>query len=132
MSTGAIYIVSQDERYLNLLRASAESLKRAMPDLPVTVFSQFPIEGPHFDNVTLVKPTCDGFYDKTRLMLESPYERTLFIDADIYVAEPFSELFTLLDRFDCAATHEEYLNTDWSNNYPRPDIPASFPEFNTG
>src|SRR2546425_12184050 len=65
-------------------------------------------------------------------MLESPYERTLFIDADIYVAEPFSELFTLLDRFDCAATHEEYLDTDWFKNYPRPDIPASFPEFNTG
>jgi len=132
MSTGAIYIVTQDERYLNLLRASAESLKRAMPDLPVTVFSQFPIQEPYFDRVVLVKAESDGFYDKARLMLESPYERTLFIDADIYVAETFSELFTLLDRFDCAATHEEYLNTDWFKNYPRPDIPASFPEFNTG
>jgi hypothetical protein len=38
----------------------------------------------------------------------------------------------LLDRFDCAATHEEYLDTDWFHQYPRPDIPASFPEFNTG
>lgn len=65
-------------------------------------------------------------------MQESPYERTLFIDADIFVVEPFPELFSLLDRFDCAATHEEYVDTDWFHHYPRPDIPASFPEFNTG
>ena len=44
MSNSVIYIVTQDECYLNLLRASVESLKRAMPKLPVTVFSQFPIE----------------------------------------------------------------------------------------
>jgi hypothetical protein len=132
MTQGAIYIVTQDERYLNLLRASAESLKRAMPGLPVTVFSQFPVAGPHFDEVRIVKAAGDGFYDKARLMLQSPYQQTIFIDADIYVAQPFSELFALLDRFDCAATHEEYLNTDWFKHYPRPDIPTSYPEFNTG
>src|SRR3974377_484715 len=55
-----------------------------------------------------------------------------FIDADIYVVEPIPELFRLLDRFDCAATHEEYLDTDWSHHYPQTEIPASFPEFNTG
>jgi hypothetical protein len=38
----------------------------------------------------------------------------------------------MLDRFDCALTHEEYLSTDWNGSYPRPDIPVSFPEFNTG
>ncbi len=132
MSQGAIYIVTQDERYLNLLRASAESLKKAMPRLPITVFSQFSVEGPHFDEVRIVKAAGDGFYDKARLMLQSPYQHTIFVDADIYVVRPFAELFTLLDRFDCAATHEEYLNTDWLNHYPRPDIPSSYPEFNTG
>ncbi len=132
MSQGAIYVVTQDQRYLNLLRASAESLKKAMPGLPITVFSQFPVEGPHFDEVRKVEAASDGFYDKARLMLQSPYQQTIFIDADIYVVRPFSELFTLLDRFDCAATHEEYLNTDWFNHYPRPDIPPSYPEFNTG
>src|SRR5215469_15445289 len=132
MSEGAIYIVTQNERYLNLLRTSLESLKTAMPELPVTVFSQFPFQSPHVDEVRMVEPTTDGFYDKARLMLESPYRRTIFIDADVYVVKPFYELFALLDRFDCAATHEEYLNTDWYNNWPRPDIPSSYPEFNTG
>jgi hypothetical protein len=41
-------------------------------------------------------------------------------------------LFSILDQFDCAATHEEYLNTDWWNYYASASIPASFPEFNTG
>src|SRR2546430_8555828 len=132
MSDGAIYIITKDERYLNLLEASAASLKRAMPDLPITVFSQFPISSANFDKVIRVNTEGDGFYDKARLMLDSPYDRTLFLDADIYVAEPVTELFALLDRFDCAATHEEYLNTDWFNDYPRPDVPMSFPEFNTG
>lgn len=149
---GAIYILTQDPRYVGLARASAESLKRAMPDLPITVFSQFPIDGPfervvqvenELDNLSSSAPatgqpgfgtlgTGDGFYDKARFMLQSPYQQTVFLDTDIYVAQPFPELFTLLDHFDFAANHEEYLNTDWFNHYPCPEIPQSFPEFNTG
>ncbi len=132
MKIGAIYIITQDSRYIELLLNSAASLKRVMPDLPVTVFSQFPIESPHFERVIRVEGSEDGFYDKTLFFQQTPYERTLFIDADIYVVEPVPELFTLLDHFDFAASHEEYLNTDWWNRYPRPDIPPSFPEFNTG
>ena len=132
MSNGAVYIITQDQRYVDLLLTSAASLKAAMPDLPITLFSQFPVESAHFEKVIRVQPSKDGFYDKTKLIRESPYDRTLFVDADIYVIESFPELFPLLDHFDCAATHEEYLNTDWHNRYPRTDIPASFPEFNTG
>lgn len=132
MKCGVIYIVTQNPKYVDLLLSSSRSLKAAMPDLPITVFSQFPVSSPNIDRVILVTPTSDAFYDKTRLMLESPYERTLFIDADTFVLGPVPELFTLLDRFDCAATHEEYVNTDWFKRCPQHDIPASFPEFNTG
>ena len=132
MTTGAIYILTQNARYLPLALESLATVKRAMPHLPVTFLSQFPVSSPLIDRVIPVAPSHDGFYDKTRLMRESPYDRTLFIDADIYAVKPFPEMFDLLDRFDCAATHEEYLDTDWFHHYLRPDIPASFPEFNTG
>lgn len=132
MSTGALYIITQDPRYVDLLLTSASSLKKAMPDLPISVFSQFPVSSALFDRVFPVDPTKDGFYDKAKLIRDSPYDRTLFIDADTCVLEPVPELFSLLDHFDCAATHEEYLDTDWHHRYPRPDIPSSFPEFNTG
>jgi hypothetical protein len=114
MPNGAIYILTQNERYVDLALQSIASLKRAMPDLPVTVFSEFPVVSPLIERVIPVEPTCDGFYDKTKLMQQSPYDRTIFVDADIFVLEPFTELFSLLDR------------------YPRSDVPSSFPEFNTG
>jgi hypothetical protein len=129
---GALYIITQDPRYVDLLLTSAASLKKAMPELPITAFSQFPVESGLFESVVRVEPSKDGFYDKSKLIQNSPYERTLFIDADTFVLEPVPELFALLDHFDCAATHEEYVSTDWHNRYPRIDIPASFPEFNTG
>lgn len=132
MTCGALYIITQNPKYSDLLLGSAASLKRVMPELPITVFSQFPVQSSLFDRVTQIESTEQGFYDKVRFMLESPYERTLFIDADTHVLTPVPELLSLLDRFDCAATHEEYVNTDWFNRYPRPDIPQSFPEFNTG
>lgn len=132
MKIGAIYIITQDSRYTAMLLNSAARLKRVMPDLPITVFSQFPLESPDFESVIRVEGSEDGFYDKTLFFQRTPYERTLFVDADIYVAEPVPELFTILDQFDGAATHEEYLSTDWWNHYPRPDIPPNFPEFNTG
>ncbi len=132
MTTGAIYILTQDARYLPLALESVATVKRVMPGLAVTFLSQFPVSSPLIERVIPVQPGHDGFYDKTRLMRESPYERTLFIDADIYAVKAFPEMFNLLDRFDCAATHEEYLDTDWFHHYARPDIPASFPEFNTG
>lgn len=132
MKIGVIYIITQDSRYTQLLLNSAASLKRAMPDLPITVFSQFPIESPNFERVIRVEGSEDGFYDKTLFFQQTPYDRTLFVDADTYIVEPVPELFAMLDQFNFAATHEEYLNTDWWNRYPRPDIPPSFPEFNTG
>jgi hypothetical protein len=53
----------------------------------------------------------DGFFDKANAILQTPYDRTLLLGTDIYVAQPVPELFPLLDRFDPAATHEEYLDT---------------------
>lgn len=89
MKNGALYIITQDPRYVGLLLNSAASLKRVMPDLPITVFSQFPIDSPAFENVVRVDGSTDGFYDKTVLMQQSPYERTLFVDGDTYFVDPF-------------------------------------------
>lgn len=132
MSRGAIYVVTQNESYLRLLNGSVESLKRVMPELEVTVFSQFPVNCADVDHVVKIEPSDDGFYDKTRILAESPYEQTLFLDTDTFVLAPVPELFELLNQFDLAVTHEEYGNTDWSNRYPHADIPQCYPEFNTG
>ncbi len=132
MQNGAIYILTQNKLYVDLALQSIASLKQKMPELPVTVFSEFPIDSPLIEQVIPVPASTNGLYEKAKLIQQSPYERTLFVDADILILEPFPEIFDLLDRFDCAATHEEYVDTDWFHHYPRPDIPSCFPEFNTG
>lgn len=129
---GIVYILTRYEKYIPIIKTSVESLKRQMPGVHVTALSEFPLDGP-FDQVIRVRShDYGGFYDKTRLMAESPYDRTIYLDCDIYVVRQFPELFSLLDRFDCALTHEEYVDTDWYQDYQRHDIPSSFPEFNTG
>lgn len=129
---GVIYILTHHDKYVPIIETSVRSVKRQMPDIAVTAFSQFPLTGP-FDNVVRVQGhEFGGFYDKTKFLASSPYERTIFLDCDIYAVEPFPELFSLLDHFDAALTHEEYVDTDWYGDYPRPDIPLSYPEFNTG
>ena len=132
MQNGAIYILTQNKLYVDLALQSIASLKKKMPDLPVTVFSEFSIDSSLIERIIPVPPSTNGLYEKAKLIQQSPYERTLFIDADILILESFPELFDLLDRFDCAATHEEYVDTDWFHHYSRPDIPSCFPEFNTG
>ena len=66
VTNDAIYIVTQDSPYTGLLLGSAASLKRVMPDLPITVLSQFPVESPLLERVNRVEGSTDGFYDKTR------------------------------------------------------------------
>jgi len=57
---------------------------------------------------------------------QSPFERTLALDADVWLAEPVPELFDLLDRFDLAATL-----APWREGHPVA-VPAAFPEHNCG
>ena len=57
---------------------------------------------------------------------QSPFERTLALDADVWLAEPVPEVFDLLDRFDLAAAY-----APWREGYPV-NVPDAFPEHNCG
>ncbi len=54
------------------------------------------------------------------------FERTLALDADVWLSEPVPEVFDILDRFDLAAAH-----APWRERYPVA-APESFPEHNCG
>jgi len=43
--------------------------------------------------------------DKILPLLDSPFNRTVFLDTDTQVCSEFFELFDLLDRFDLAVAH---------------------------
>jgi len=65
-------------------------------------------------------------------MIASPFERTLYLDADVFVMTDVTELFSLLDRFDIALAHDQERNSAHSAAIWRRPFGACFPQFNSG
>jgi hypothetical protein len=126
MSTGVIYIAT-GKKFIGEACNSAASLKSVMPNVPLTIFCDEQLETAYFENVIRINAPRYGFLDKITHISLSPYDLTLFLDTDTYVYEDISDLFTLLEEFDIAATHAPYRAV-----YQVPGVPDSFPELNTG
>jgi len=117
---------------------SAESVRAVWPDMPLALITDTPPPGGCFDHVEIVAAERNS-RDKPCLMGRSPFERTIFLDADTYCCAPFPELFDQLDRFELLAAHEDgrfstKFDPDTGEEYfvKVPGIPESFPELNTG
>jgi len=123
---GVLYVVvGSNDIYAKAVVRSAISLRRVMPDLPIAIASDRMIDGP-FDRHISIEET-DGFRAKIVGMMQTPFEQTVFLDADTFVLADIGDVFELLDRYDMALVHEPSrvsLVLD--------DVPASFPEFNSG
>lgn len=143
MRQGAIYIAT-GRKYIEEALQSMGSLKAVAPSVHVTLFSNERIKSAYFDDLVLIdgterdetfhkaaKVVPEGMVNKVYYMSRSPYERTLFLDTDTYVARDISDLFPLLDRFDIAVTHAPH-RTLKALKSPLVEIPPSFPVLNTG
>jgi hypothetical protein len=68
-------------------------------------------------------------------MLKTPYEKTLFLDADAYLIENVPEIFELLDTYELAASidpNEFCLRLADETDEITEMLPESFPEYNIG
>jgi hypothetical protein len=123
---GVLYVVvGGRELYTGAVIRSATSLRRVMPDVSIAVASDTTIDGP-FDQHIAIQET-DGFRAKILGMRQTPFEQTVFLDADTFVLADIGDVFELLERYDMALVHAQgriSLALD--------DVPACFPEFNTG
>lgn len=123
---GVLYIVvGGRHHYVEAAVRSAESLRRAMPSIPIAVATDKPIDGPFDHRIPISEK--DGYRAKIIGTGQTPFERTVMLDADTYVLADISDAFALLDRFDMALAHAPNRVT-----VPLDDVPSSFPEFNTG
>jgi hypothetical protein len=124
---GLIYVATRAEAYVEQAAISARSVKAAMADLPVVLFTDQPAPEGTFDLVVPVESCGDGYRDKLLCMSRTPFERTLFLDADTYVVSDLQDLYRLLDHFDLGAAHAPnrvVLDLD--------QVPLTYPELNTG
>ncbi len=124
MSEGVLY-VALGRRYLEAAQVSARSVRSVTPRAPIAIATDEP-SPTGFDAVVPLAES-DGYRAKVLGMLASPFDKTLFLDADTYAAADVAEPFQLLDAFDLAAAHAPNRVT-----LPLDDVPDAFPELNTG
>lgn len=127
MERGVLYVAVGNE-FVNEATVSARTLRREMPDINIAVVSNQSISGSVFDTIIQLENPSFGFRDKVAGIRHSPFDQTVYLDTDVFVAEGFPELFEVLNQFDIAATHNPNRDLDTSDL----GVPASFPEYNTG
>jgi hypothetical protein len=99
-----------------------------MPDDPITLFTDQP--GVTCEAITEFRPIrhVEGEHaDKILPLLETPYEKTLFLDTDTLMCEGCGDLFEMLDRFELLVAHDP-----WRAEYHFEKLPECFPTLNTG
>ncbi len=116
--------------YIALATKAAESLRRHNPDLPIDLVTDHPHEVPVFDRVHVREDVWK--HTKIDALIDSRFERTLYLDSDIQVLAPIDDIFEALDRFEVAVAHDQHRNGYWNQFYYRKPLPRTFPQFNGG
>src|SRR3989344_5140172 len=136
VNRGVIYIATGDKSIKEALY-SAKSLKLKSPQLEITLYTDQEVkERGLFTEIiripNIFKDTTK-FLGKIKILQNSPYQKTLYLDSDTYILEDITELFVLLEKFDIAMAHAKQRNylKEISPRY-RGGMPESYPEHNTG
>jgi hypothetical protein len=125
---GVLYIATGHEHVEEAL-LSAATVKR-VSDYPVTLVSDRDVDSDHVDTTLELVDPRGGTGDQMDGMWQTPYEETLYLDTDIYVAGDPTPALELLDRFDLAAAHAPHRKPDDDSALDPP--PETFPEYNSG
>lgn len=124
---GVVYCATGERRFVDQAAISARSVRKASPGLEIVLMTDRAVGIPDvFDRAVPTKTSGDPKFDKSGCLLESPFERTIFLDVDTYVGGGLDEIFALLERFDVAAAHAPNRATTDTG------LPSAFPELNTG
>jgi hypothetical protein len=128
---GILYFAKGNE-FVSEARLSAKRTKDHM-DCPITLVTNSEIDPDYIDNVIIDNREFSKA-DKPRCLLKSPYEKTIFLDSDIWLEDSISELFDILSRFDLALVKDPMEGHIYHMEYTHPidGVPKAFPEYNTG
>lgn len=123
-STGFV-LVGTGQKYVDEIKGLICNLNHIHPDIPISVFSDHRIESNLILHQKIINKAHYGFWDKILYMYESRFDKTIFLDTDIYLTAPIDELFQMLDKYEIIAPHAPV-------DEARDGVPSCFPEFNTG
>lgn len=110
---------------------SVTSLKSKCATVPSAIFTDkqnAELAMPYFDKVMVLETPQYNFIDKIEPLIKSPFDKTIFIDTDTFIAEDLTDLFSLLSNYDFLASFAPGRGVEAFSK----DVPDYFPEFNTG
>lgn len=132
MSCGYVYIASNNvggcHDYIREAVYSALSLRKVDASANIVLFTDKPVQTTAFNDVHVVDMALRC---KQRLLLDSPFDKTVYIDTDTYINHDISDMFALLDRYDLLGCHD-YAR---KRVFPFPEymsVPYGFSEINGG
>lgn len=133
---GVLYIATGREHIEAALR-SAESVRHKNPDLPIHLFADWQQQkfklninpGPLTSWENIDNPHRRSKVDH---MINTPYNKTLYLDTDTRVLCKLDDLFDLLERFDIALSHAHNREIPEKQKKVKISVPNSFPQFNSG
>ncbi|MCG7520182.1 putative nucleotide-diphospho-sugar transferase [Ruegeria sp. Ofav3-42] len=132
MPSQGFVIAASGEDYIETAVEAAVSLKAAMPDVPVDLFTD--IEGAPgteiFDQIHMLDKSW--FRPKFESLVRSRFDKTVYMDADVRCLADMSDIFTVLDRFDIAMVHDPLRNSPHAQRVWKTALPNAFPHLNGG
>lgn len=148
---GVLYCATSNSVYLEAALISAIALRQLEPNIPITLLCDHPIIKllPLSDygitpryieaNELNYHSSFSSREIKTRLLTFSPYQETLFLDADILPLKPISELWDYLSQGDMAMARDrlptlalcDHVSLE-EKNYTLQNLPESTTHFNSG
>ena len=134
MTKGIVY-VAIGGKYIEYAMRSAATALRVSPALPTALFTNDPDLIPPLNPFTKIRALelathVRGARKSAKMvaLAASPFDDTIFLDADTRVIRSIDQLFTLLDTADIAMSHSARRVPDKSPY----EIPDWFPEFSSG
>lgn len=132
MTRGILYIAT-GEQYIQEAIVSARSAREQIPSIPRAVVTDQDCELDMFDEVMRVDDPDHSYRDNVDYIIYSPFDKTIFLDSDTYICKNITEVFTLLERFDIAASHDSGRRKHiYRNDGTEVRAPDSFPMYNSG
>jgi hypothetical protein len=106
-TTGVIFATT-GKNYTELAERAAQSVKDSCPGLEVDLFTDQHVDMPVFDRIHQLEDPWHR--SKMDAMIASRFDKTLYLDVDLFVIADIRDVFEVLDRFDMAMAHDPIRN----------------------
>ncbi|TPW27970.1 putative nucleotide-diphospho-sugar transferase [Pararhizobium mangrovi] len=128
--TEGFVLAASGEGHAVLAQRAARTLREAMPECVIDLFTDQNVDKDVFDGVFALERSW--FRPKMESLRRSRFERTIYLDNDVIVLSDLSEIFQVLTRFDM--TGVQMIRTNWKlGRVPSAsDVPPCFPQINGG